>query len=99
MNDATRIAEARMHIPNLVQRLEALDTSRLMFLEARATCEAVRARNSLEAGRSPAILPSQAIKAGRLIGAVIRERRAAERRAAAELAAVEAATTPIAEAA
>jgi hypothetical protein len=97
--DAERITEARRRIPKLMHRLEALEMDRLVFLEARATSEAVRSRNAFEAGKSAAILPMQAVKAAKLISSVIRERRATKRRSAAELTAAEATTHPIAEAA
>ena len=86
MKDAERIAEARRRTPNLMRRLEALEMPRLVFLEARATSEASRSRTALQAGKSPAIQPSQAIATAQLIAAVIRERRAADRRLAAEAA-------------
>ncbi len=97
--DAERIADARRRIPKLMHRLEALEISRLTFLEARATSEALRGRSALQAGKTPSIMPAQAVGAAKLIGSVIRERRAAKRRAAAELTAAEATTHPIAEAA
>lgn len=83
MKDAEQIAGARQRTPNLMRRLEALEMPRLVFLEARATSEALRSRSALQAGKTPSIMPAQAIGVAKLIGAVIRERRAAERRAAA----------------
>jgi hypothetical protein len=96
MTDLELIKEARKRIPKVMAALEALETSRLVFLEAMAVRAAVRGREDMLKGAMPKVLPTHASKAGRVLEAIIRERRGRERRAAERAAAANGTGTPIA---
>jgi hypothetical protein len=82
-SDRELVKEARERSPEIVQALEKLPTDRLVYLEAHAVRTAFRLRADAASGKMIGrVLPSPASRAGRIIEAILRERRRLEKKAA-----------------